>query len=800
MEKINKALEGKEQVLLFDGAMGSMLQQKGMKTGTIPETLNITDPKLIEEIHREYKEAGADILTTNTFGANALKLKDSIYTVQELITSGVQIAKSVGAKYTALGLGPIGQLMEPMGTLSFDTAYALFKEQVLAGAKAGADLVLVETISDPYEAKAAILAVKENTNLPVFVTLTYQEDGRSFSGTDPLSGVNILQSLGVDALGLNCSLGPLEIKDTVQSILKYSKVPVMIQPNAGLPKIKDGQTVYDISPVEFASEIGKLVEKGVSIIGGCCGTTPEFIRELRKIADQFQIGKRQIEPITAVSSSTRTHMLDGDITIIGERLNPTGKSKMKEALRSGKMDYIIGEAIDQAEHGAHVLDVNVGIPEIDEVEVLTKIIKQVQSITDLPLQIDSSNPKAIERAARYINGRPLINSVNGKQDNMDKILPIVQKYGAVIVALTLDEKGIPEKAEDRLKIAEKIVNEAAKYGIPKEDILVDCLTLTASAQQSEVLETIKAIRLVKDKLGVKTVLGVSNVSFGLPNRNLLNSVFMTTALAAGLDAAIINPSSFEMTSAIDAYRVIAAMDKDSTDYINKYKDFAPSSANVQSSQKDQIDKNSSPGSALALKDMIIQGRAEQTREMVLALLKTQSALNIIDREFIPALNTVGEKFANKQLFLPQLMQSAEAVKAGFEMIKADTQSEHIESKGKIIVATVKGDIHDIGKNIAKMLLENYGYEVIDLGKDVPIEEVVQTSKEQDIRLIGLSALMTTTVQSMKEAIEALKEAGATAKIMVGGAVLNPEYADMVGADYYVKDAQESVKVAQKIFG
>ncbi len=709
-------------------------------------------------------------------------------------------ARSADPLYVALDIGPLGQLMEPMGTLSFDLAYELFKAQAIAGEKAGADLVLIETMADPYEAKAAILAVKENTDLPVFVTLSYQEDGRTFLGTDPLTGTIILQSLGADALGLNCSLGPLEIKASLRTILKYSKVPVMIQPNAGLPKMKGNETYYDISPEDFARAIGDLVEEGVSIVGGCCGTTPDFVREIRNITKAMRPVKREAENLTILASATRAHIMDKEISIIGERLNPTGKERMKEALRTGKMDYIIGEALDQAEKGAHILDVNVGIPEIDEAEVLTRVIKKIQAVSDLPVQIDSSSPEAIEKALRYVNGRPLVNSVNGKQANMEEIFPLVKKYGALVVGLTLDEDGIPPKAEGRVKIAEKIINEAAKYSIPKEDILIDCLTLTASAQQAEVMETIRAIGLVKD-FGVKTVLGVSNVSFGLPKRPLLNSIFTAAALTAGLDAAIMNPDSHEMMAAIDAFRVLSAMDKDSKDYIEKYKDDAlnPGPPYILGDrQKEKALGQAGEGMGLTLRDMIIQGRTDQARARVEDLLNEKSPLEIIDDEFVPALNIAGDRFEKKELFLPQLMQAAEAVKAGFEAIKARSDKGLVEPKGRLILATVKGDIHDIGKNIAKMLLENYGYEVIDLGKDVPIEEVVRTAKAESIKLIGLSALMTTTVLNMKETIEELKKARSQAIIMVGGAVLNPEYAEMVGADYYVRDAQESVKIAQKI--
>lgn len=784
----------KDHVLVFDGAMGSLLQQKGLKTGDLPEALNITQPELIASVHRAYKEAGADVLTANTFGANRLKLEGTPYALEEIIASGIAHARAAEPKYVALDMGPLGQLMEPIGTMRFDQAYELFKEQAIYGARHGADLVLIETIADPYEAKAAILAVKENTDLPVFVTLTYQEDGRTFSGTDPISGVNILQNLGIDAVGLNCSLGPLEITETVDAILRYAKIPVMIQPNAGLPKMKDGQTYYDISAEAFAEAVAQLVDKGVSIIGGCCGTTPEFTMLLRALADNTQPKQREIKPLCAVSSATRTHVLDGEITIIGERLNPTGKPRLKEALRENRMEFIVSEALDQAQSGAQVLDVNVGMPELDEPKVLTDVIRRVQAVCDLPIQIDSSSVDAIEAAARYVNGRPIINSVNGKEDSLARVLPIAAKYGALIVALTLDDTGIPKKAEERLAVARRIVDRALAHGIAREDILVDCLTLTASAQQEDVFETIKAITLVKRELGVKTVLGVSNVSFGLPHRPLLNATFTTAAMTAGLDAAIINPASEEMMGAIAAFRVIAGIDRDSADYIERYKDYQ---GNAQAAQKVQTAQTEQ--GTLTLRDMIVQGRSEQVRAQVELELKTRDALAVIDEEFIPALNIVGDRFEKKELFLPQLMQSAEAVKAGFDLIKARSTSHAIESKGKVIVATVQGDIHDIGKNIAKMLLENYGYEVIDLGKDVPIAEVVRVSREENIQLIGLSALMTTTVVSMQDTITALREVGCTARIMVGGAVLNPEYAEMVGADFYVRDAQESVKVAQREF-
>ena len=813
----------KSNIIVFDGAMGTMLQKKGLQAGDLPECLSITHPETVLEIHREYVLAGADIVTTNTFQACELKLEGSGYSVEEIVNAGVSLAKKSGARYTALDIGPTGQLLEPMGTLSFDKAYELFKRQMTAGEKAGADLILIETMSDLYEMKAAILAAKENTDLPVFATMTYQEDGRTFTGTDPLTGTITLQSLGADAVGVNCSMGPEELMPVVDQILEYSRVPVMVQANAGLPKIREGETVYDVSPEGFADIVSEMVAKGAGIIGGCCGTSPEFIKELRKIADASEPFERIIKPVTAVTSSTRTVILDGVVTVIGERINPTGKKRLKEALRNGDMEYIIGEAIDQAEKGADVLDINTGLPEIDEAAVITRVVKEVQSVTSLPLQIDSSDPKAIESGVRACNGRPIINSVNGTKENMAMIFPIAKKYGAVVVGLTLDETGIPQSAEDRYEVAKRIVETAAVYNIPREDILIDCLTLTASAQQEAVLDTLQAIKLVKSRLGVKTVLGVSNVSFGLPNRALLNSAFLSAALGAGLDAPILNPLSEEMMRAIDIFRVFNCQDKDSANYIANYSGelaitgtaAAPDGVAGTAAQNSS-DSLESQDSGLSLMDMIIQGRKLEAPEKTAQMLKDLPALDIINSHFIPALDTVGERFEKGKIFLPQLMQSAEAVKACFDIIKSHeaqfsnseaagdgassgSDFEGISGKKKIIVATVHGDIHDIGKNIAKMLLENYGFDVIDLGRDVPAQTIVSAIKEHDVSLVGLSALMTTTVKSMKDTISAIRHAGLDCKIMVGGAVLNPEYAEFTGADYYVKDARESVDIARNHF-
>lgn len=775
----------KNNILLFDGAMGTMLQAAGLPAGGLPEIYNIEHPEIVREIHSAYVQAGSDVVTANTFQANELKLKDCGYAPEELIAAGVRLAKESGAKYTALDIGPLGQLMKPMGTLTFDEAYAMFKRQIAAGAAAGADILLFETMSDLLEVKAGVLAAKETCSLPVFVTMTYQEDGRTFVGCDPRSAALTLSGLGVDALGVNCSLGPKELAPVVGELLRYARVPVMVQPNAGLPKMQGGQTVYDVGPEEYGRFMAALAKQGAAVLGGCCGTTPAFIQTMAKTLPSRNRTACTPLAVTAVCSGTRTVVLDQGVTVIGERINPTGKKLLKEKLRAQDFDYIIGEAISQSQNGADILDVNCGLPEIDEAATLCRAVEEVQAVVNLPLQIDSSSASAIEKAARIYNGKPIINSVNGKRESLDAILPIAAKYGAALIGLTLDESGIPETAEERCAIAERIVREAAQYGIPKEDIIIDCLVLTASAQQELVIQTLRAIQLVKARLGVKTVLGVSNVSFGLPARPVLNSVFLAAGFGAGLDTAIINPMSQEAMQAVRAFRVLNSQDRDAADYIARYSQ-VQAAAPAAAGQRE-------------LKDYIIEGRKEEARLKTIALLKEQEALDIIDNQFIPALDIVGDRYEKGIIFLPQLIQSAEAVKGGFAALKA-AMPQGGTDKGTVLLATVAGDIHDIGKNIAKMLLENYGYRVIDLGKDVPVEMVVRTAMETGVRLIGLSALMTTTVTSMKETIAALRAAGCTAQIMVGGAVLNEEYVQFVGADHYVKDARADVVLANRIFG
>ncbi len=774
----------KENLLIFDGAMGTMLQNAGLPTGGLPEVYNIEQPDTVLNIHKAYVNAGADVITTNTFQANRLKLKDSGYTPEELIKAGVILAKKSGAKYVALDIGPLGQLMKPMGTLTFESAYEMFKEQIIAGKEAGADIILLETMSDLLEVKAGVLAAKENCNLPVFVTMTYQEDGRTFVGCNPQTAAVCLSGLKVDALGVNCSLGPKELEPLIDELLKYSRVPVMAQPNAGLPRIDNGKTVFDVQPHEYGSFMAKLAQKGVKVLGGCCGTNPDFIKSLRENVSHITPITTNPLSVTAVTSGTKTVVLDDGITVIGERINPTGKKVLKEKLRLGDFNYIMGEAINQAQNGADILDVNCGLPEIDEKSTLCRAVNEVQSVVNLPLQIDSSDPVAVEAAVRIYNGKPIINSVNGKQESLDTILPVAAKYGAAVIGLTLDERGIPERAEERLEVAKKIVYEAEKYGIPKEDIIIDCLVLTASAQQELVLETLNAIKLVKAQLGVKTVLGVSNVSFGLPARPILNSVFLGAGFGAGLDTAIINPMAEDTMRVVHSFKVFNNQDKDAKEFIDIYSQTTETKSVVNAEKE--------------LKDYIIEGRKDEAKAKTEQMLKELSPIEIIDSHFVPALETVGENYEKGSIFLPQLIQSAEAVKGGFEVLK-ETMPEGDGGKGRILIATVEGDIHDIGKNIVRMLLENYGYDVIDLGKDVPFQKVVDEVIKNNIELVGLSALMTTTVGSMKDTISALKEAGCKAKIMVGGAVLNEEYVDFVGADYYAKDARAAVVLANEIF-
>ncbi len=767
--------------LIFDGAMGTMLQKSGLKPGELPEMLNLSSPETILEIHKKYVKAGADIITANTFGANRRKLKDSSLT-RRVIESGVRIAKQSGAKYTALDIGPIGALLKPIGTMTFDEAYDIFKEQILAGKDA--DLIIIETMSDLLETKAAVLAAKENSTLPVFTTMTYTDNGRTFLGTDPKTATIVLCSLGVDAVGVNCSLGPAELKNIVAEIIKYSSRPVIVQANAGLPEVCDGETVFPVKAPEYTALLMQMVDMGVTIVGGCCGTTPEYISSIKASLAQKLPKRVKEKAFTAFTSGTKSVILDKNIAIIGERINPTGKKKIKEALRTHNHEYIISEAIMQEEHGADILDVNAGLPEINETETLCELVSELQAVSSLPLQLDSTDPSAIEKAIRIYNGRPIINSVNGKEESMASIFPIAKKYGAAVVALTLDESGIPDCAEERFKIAEKIVRTAQEYGISKNDILVDCLVLSASTNQENVLETIRAISIVKSRLGVKTVLGVSNVSFGLPARDIINSTFLAAAFGAGLDMPILNPMSGEYAKTVSAFRVLNAEDKGSAKYIEKYAATAPST--------------SAETEKMSISDAIIKGRKDLIQGLVKEFLQNGDAMDAINMNFIPALDIVGERFEKGEIFLPQLMTSAETVKLGFDVIRS-LPGESPKSGNTILLATVKGDIHDIGKNIVKMLLENYGYDVVDLGKDVEPELICDTTKKRGIRLVGLSALMTTTLKYMEETIKLLRKQKIDCKIIVGGAVLTQQYAKMVGADFYARDAAETAHIAAEFF-
>lgn len=774
----------KKDLLIFDGGMGTQLQQSGMKAGEIPEVYNIEHPEIIIDIHSRYLKAGADFITTNTFGCNPIKMKDSGYCYCDLLKAAVKNAKAARdavnkEAYIVLDIGPIGQLLEPLGYLTFDEAYEMIASQVLM-VKDDVDAVLLETMTDLYEVKAGILAVKENSNLPVFVTMTFESNQRTLTGTDPLTFVNVVEGLGVDALGVNCSLGPKELKPIIEIILDNSSTPVLIQPNAGLPVLKNGQTCYEVTSEEYAQGMFEYMNNGVSIVGGCCGTTPDFIRAVKAIAPKY-VTPRQVEAKTRVSSGNKTVVFDGQVVVCGERLNPTGKKKLKAALKEERYDECVVEGIKQQEAGADVLDVNVGLPGIDEPTVMKKVIQLLQEVINLPLQIDSSSPEAIEKACRYYNGKPLINSVNGKDEVMDAIFPIVKKYGGVVIGLTLED-GIPLLAEERLEIARKIVNKAKSYGIDKKDIIIDCLTLTASAQQKEVKETLKALTLVKQELGVHTVLGVSNVSFGLPNRPLLNRTFLTLAMQSGLDLPIINPLDRELMDTIDAYNVLYNIDKESINYISK---------------QSQVQNKPIATKTFTLEEMIIHGLKDEVQEKTKEVLKEKEAMAVINEIIIPALNKVGEDYEKNKIYLPQLMQSAQTTKLAFEIVKS-TFSVDSQAKGPVMMCTVEGDIHDIGKNIVKIVLESYGYQVIDLGKDVKVEKVVEAYHQYQPKMIGLSALMTTTVINMKKTIEALKTADCKCPIWVGGAVLTQEIAVEIGADYYSEDAMSSVHLLNKV--
>ena len=813
-ERLQRVLDG-EDFLLFDGAMGTQLQARGLAAGELPELLNLTNPDQITDIHRAYTEAGADVATTNTFGANALKFGDEDK-VAEIFEAAIRNARASGVHYVAADIGPTGALLQPMGILPFDDAYELFAEQVRAADAAGADFFIIETMADLSEMKAAILAAKEQSDLPIFATMTFGEDGRTFLGTTPEVAAVTMSSLGVDVLGINCSLGPADVAPLIARMLPWADCPVMAQANAGLPREVDGRTVYDITPEEFCAAVEGMLDAGVTVIGGCCGTTPDFTRGERALLEGRVPAPRVRRDDFRVASSQELVALPmGHVGVIGERINPTGKKLMKEALRTGNHDYVMGEALKQAEAGAQILDVNAGLPEIDEAATLDQLVTELQGVTRLPLQIDSADPVAVENVVRKYPGKPLINSTNGKREIMDAVLPIAAHYGCAIVGLTIDEDGIPATAEGRLEIARRIVAEAESYGIPRRDIVIDCLAMAASTDQTVPRKILDGIALVKRELpGVRTVLGVSNISFGLPFRPLVNATFLAAAFAAGLDLGIVNPTNQRLMDVYASWRVLTGEDEAAQDYVRAYadrKDGVPAAAGAATASAITANAGGAAASAADASaatpeeravGFVLEGRKGPVPEVVGQIMAEHDAMYAINEVLIPALDEVGDRFEKGVFFLPQLMASAEAAKAGFETIRQATagSGEAVESKGKIVVCTVKGDIHDIGKNIVKMLLENYGYEVIDLGRDVDPQVVVDAVVRDHVLLCGLSALMTTTVKSMADTIVLLREQAPWCKIVVGGAVLNPEYAQMVGADYYAKDANETAKIAAEVLG
>lgn len=759
----------------FDGGMGSMLN---LRPGELPEKLNISDPDRVYRVHKAYADAGADIITANTFGANRLKYDNC----DELVKAGVALAKKTGKK-VALDLGPTGKLLKPMGDLDFEECVSIYADVVNAG-KDDADLVLIETMGDTYEIKAAMLAAKENCDLPVFVSMIFDEKGRLLTGADVKTACAVVEGLGADVIGFNCGLGPKQMIPLVEELEKYTSTPIMVNPNAGLPESVNGETVYNVDPDEFSDLMAQIAELGVSYLGGCCGTTPAHIKALIEKTKNIPDVAPSKKNFTFVTSYSQSVELGEKSAVIGERINPTGKKLLKQALRDKDMDYILREGISQKDCGAHILDVNVGLPEIDEVEMLKSAVYELQSVLPTPLQLDSSDAVAMEQALRIYNGKPLINSTNGKEKSMREIFPLAKKYGGVVVCLCLDENGIPETADGRIKVAEKIINTAAEYGIDKKDLIVDALAMTVSTDSKNALETLKAVDYIKHTLGVNTVLGVSNISFGLPNREAVNTAFYTLCLKAGLSAGIINPKSQSMMNAYYSYNALSGLDENCTEYIK--------SAVVIDTVAD--------ASNITLLDAIVKGMKEESAKCAKELLKTQDSLEIINEYIIPALDKVGDGFEKNKIFLPQLLMSADSAKAAFDEIKAHMiVSGNSQVKGeKIIIATVEGDIHDIGKNIVKVLLANYGFDVIDLGKDVKCETVLDETVKNDAKLVGLSALMTTTVPNMEKTIKLIHE-NTDAKVFVGGAVLTKDYAKMINADWYAKDAMESVRIAQEFF-
>ncbi|MDO4806406.1 MAG: homocysteine S-methyltransferase family protein [Coriobacteriales bacterium] len=823
-DHLQAVLDGAEY-LLFDGGMGTMLQAAGLKAGASPELLCLTDPQKITDIHAAYVAAGSDVVTTNTFGANAAKLRDGsraaglvkMPTVEQVFQAAIACARAAKPRYVAADIGPTGSLLRPLGTLSFDEAYDLFAEQVRAADAAGADLIIIETMADILEAKAAVLAAKENADLPVFCTMTFGEDGRTFLGTTPEVAAVTLGALGVDVVGINCSLGPADVAPLVERMCAWAPCPVMVQANAGLPSVVNGVTTYDIGAEEYCKAVAPMLDAGVTVLGGCCGTTPKYIAgeasllgnvsPAQRSKGAAQRGRAAQGRFVVTSAQQLFSQERGEVGVIGERINPTGKKRLKEALRTSNYDYVMGEAINQEQAGAQILDVNAGLPEIDEPATLVRLVEDLQGVTSLPLQIDSADPVAIESAIRVYPGKPIINSTNGKSEVLDAVLPLARHYGCAVVGLALDEAGIPATAQGRLAVAQHIVQACDTWGIPREDVLIDCLTMAVSTNQDAAQTILDAIRLVKRELpGVRTVLGVSNISFGLPYRELLNATFLTAAFAAGLDLAIMNPLSQRFMDTVAAWRVLNGQDLGAADYIaaNAGRTNAPAQGQRPSTHNDTQGQQPSAHNGdpkVRIHDAVLQGRREPVAQGVRDLCNAGTdPLLLVNEVLIPALDEVGVRFEKGTFFLPQLMASAEAAKAGFDQIRNATAGGDASAKGMVALCTVKGDIHDIGKNIVKMLLENYGYEVHDLGRDVDPQIFVDEVVRHHIRLAGLSALMTTTVPAMAQTIELLRAQAPWCKVMVGGAVLNPEYANMVGADFYAKDASESARIAAEVLG
>ena len=786
----------KNNILYLDGGMGTLLQTQGLSVGELPERWNITHPDAITEIHRAYFDAGSNVVNTNTFGANCLKFEmDELDAIIGAAISNARRAanesKTEHPKWVALDIGPTGRMLAPYGDLDFEDAVSVFAETVRLGVKHGADLIMIETMSDSYETRAALLAAKENSNLPVFVSCAFGEDGKLMTGADPAAMVAMLEGMGADAIGINCSFGPRKLMDVVKEYLKYASIPVLFKPNAGLPAVREGRTVYDLSPNEFATDMREAILLGVRAVGGCCGTTPEYIEALVQKTATIKPQPITQKNITCVSSYTHAVIFDSAPILIGERINPTGKKRFKEALKAGDMDYILREGLAQAEAGVHILDVNVGLPEIDEVTMLQNAVCRLQEVTDLPLQIDTSDPVAMEAALRRYNGKAMINSVNGKRESMESVFPLVKKYGGLVVALTLDEDGIPTRAEARARIAERILSVADEYGIDKKDIIFDPLALTISADQTAARETLRAVSIIKNELGCHTSLGVSNVSFGLPNRDVINSTFFALALGKGLSAAIMNPYSEEMMKTYHAFCALDGQDENCAAYIN-FAQNLPVAQTISTPIQSSVAANAE-GSEL--QKAVTRGLRDRAAALTRQELKTRAPLDVVQADIIPALDIVGEGFEKKTVYLPQLLMAAEAAKAAFEEVK--THLPAAANNGvSVVLATVKGDIHDIGKNIVKLLLENYGFAVSDLGRDVSSEDVVDEVVRLHAPLVGLSALMTTTVPAMEETIRALRKRAPWCKIVVGGAVLTAEYAATIGADKYAKDAMETVRYAE----